>query len=379
MALVLNGKSVPDKWVPLLAEYAKAYQETGVSGKRWYEENYQGEHNYKTINRYISKSLAQAYLDQVKPAKTAKNRKKSPPKTAKNRTTAKSQTAKNRTTENAHPENAIPEQSQKSKPTQKIDRGAPARSKLPANQSGAKRNPNMARPLNQNAVTHGIYARQLIEEEQSLYAETFGQTQVLEHELAVARVRLARALAMDADLRTLDKMIASGATGGEVKAFLNHSPLELDTWEWFDGETTDNPLSGERWIKKRPDMNAAIDRLLGRIANLESLIYRMSEGLPLKRNEQIAYQSAVFEQLKASDITPVEAGRLLESQGMQVPTALALEIRNELANPAIDEDGGITEEELDRIVAQGREHREQQQTFLAERREWIEERFAEDV
>lgn len=364
-----------EEWQKLLARYAEAWQESGIAAKAWYN-NEVADGKWDSAKRHITCKGAKAYLEE-----SAKNRKKSTSRTAKNRTR---KTATNR---NAQPVSDQPENKEDSKKTsqrQKLDRGDTVDSKNTQAQPGAKQSvvggarPGAGAPVgNRNAVKHGLYSRFMEEEESELYSEVLGQTQILEQELAYARVRLARATAMDADLRKLDRLIAEGASEDKIKGVLNHSPLELDTWEFFDGEEG-SPLNGEKWVKKRPDMEGVIDRLLGRISNLESLIFRMSEGLPLKRNEQIVYQGSVLDRLTNGEITPVQAGRALESQGLKVPTSLALEIRNELANPVIDDEGGITEEELDKIVEEGRQHREGQQAFLAERREWIEERFSED-
>ena len=176
--------------------------------------------------------------------------------------------------------------------------------------------PGAGAPLNNsNAMTHGLYCSELSEEEQALYNTFLGETQQLEHELALSRVLLKRAVARDADMVQLDKLLADGTGSEEGENVLNHSPLQLEAWECFDGEEG-NPFNGEKWIKKRPDTGAIVERRLGRVASLEASIFRMHGGLRLKRYEQLALQAHVIDQLGSGEITPMEAGRALEREGM---------------------------------------------------------------
>ena len=362
---VFDGERVPDKWVSLLHDYAQAYQETGIAGKRWYEEHH-NDGKYESVKRYISKSKAQAYLRHV--SQTAKNRTLEDEKSAKNR---------NRKSEQSPVKAAPASELDKDKDLQCVEKKTDA---LCAKQSKSKRGgkrPGTGGPVgNTNAKTHGVYSKFLLPDDQAVFDEVVGKNQMLESELAVARVRLTRALAVDSNLRTIDELLIQkaqeNASDDEIKAILNHAPLQLEEYEFFDsGEG-----SGEKWVKKRPDMDSVIDRCIARIANLESAIYNMSNGLPLKRHEQAALQGVIYRQLKAGEISPVEAGRQLEEHGLPLPQGLSLEIRTELANPVVDDEGGITEEELDRIVAEGQAHQQQQQEFKKERQEWIDNRFS---
>ncbi|WP_230460011.1 hypothetical protein, partial [Sansalvadorimonas verongulae] len=228
--------------------------------------------------------------------------------------------------------------------------------------------PGAGAPLNNtNAVTHGIYRSELSGEEQGLYDNLLGVTQQLEQELALSRVLLKRAVARDADAQELDKLIAAGQ---EAEAALNHSPLTLEGWEMFDGEEG-NPLNGQKWIKKRPDTGSIVDRKIARVESLETALFKLHGGLRIKRHEQIALQAHVIDQLSSGEITPIEAGRILEREGMAVPTVLAMEIKASLEREEIDDQGGISEEELDAICEKAREHQQQESEWLAGRKAWL--------
>ena len=228
-------------------------------------------------------------------------------------------------------------------------------------------------PLNNsNAMTHGLYCSELSEEEQALYNTFLGETQQLEHELALSRVLLKRAVARDADMVELDKLLAEESGSNEGDSALNNAPLTLEAWEMFDGEEG-NPLNGQKWVKKRPDTGAIVERRLGRVASLEASIFKMHGGLRLKRYEQLALQAHVIDQLGCGEITPMEAGRALEREGMPIPPVLAMEIKATLSREEIDDQAGITEEELDAICEEALQHQQEESKWLQERRQWITE------
>ncbi len=104
---------------------------------------------------------------------------------------------------------------------------------------------------NRNAVTHGIYGVGLSMEEKGLWRDI--RVGELDDELRLARLQLRRALVArkKGGLRISETRAATDALGREL------------------AET----------IKKRPDFDQMIDRLLGRIGNLERQRAEIMRGL----------------------------------------------------------------------------------------------------
>lgn len=95
-----------------------------------------------------------------------------------------------------------------------------------------------------------------------------------------------------------------------------------------------------------------------RMTELESVITRMEVQAASEqaKTQQVAFQKAAFALRKEKDLSAIETANLIESNGFEVPKALLVEVKHEVAlieQVYDDNEGGITEEELE---AESRAH-----------------------
>ncbi|HFG1984119.1 hypothetical protein [Vibrio parahaemolyticus] len=260
-------------------------------------------------------------------------------------------------------------------------------------QTGAKRNRG-GQAGNNNAVKHGLYARHLSQEIAEAYEAAFDAAGGIDHELALARAKLAEAFRLKGQQEYVERCIAEeqakkveepdegdssedGEPSFKRPSYFNHAAMRAEAFEDNIG-----PL-GTTIKMRRVDWDAVIDRWMGRIANLESLRQKLLQGSTLTYSEQLAIKSTVFNQLANEEIGAVTAGHILSANGLDIPPNLLAQIRFELGEGDDDESelptGAVTPqmvEERERQLQLG--NQQSSEEFLAERMAELEALEAED-
>ncbi|EHU8077661.1 TPA: hypothetical protein SLZ51_002356 [Vibrio cholerae] len=260
-------------------------------------------------------------------------------------------------------------------------------------QTGAKRNRG-GQAGNNNAVKHGLYARHLSQEIAEAYEAAFDAAGGIDHELALARAKLAEAFRLKGQQEYVERCIAEeqakkveepdesdssedGEPSFKRPSYFNHAAMRAEAFEDNIG-----PL-GTTIKMRRVDWDAVIDRWMGRIANLESLRQKLLQGSTLTYSEQLAIKSTVFNQLANEEIGAVTAGHILSANGLDIPPNLLAQIRFELGEGDDDDSelptGAVTPqmvEERERQLQLG--NQQSSEEFLAERMAELEALEAED-
>lgn len=251
---------------------------------------------------------------------------------------------------------------------------------------------------NKNAVTHGLYAASLSEEMQQQYEQALGAAGGIDHELALARVKLADAFRQKGEQEYMERIIEqkkleAAETGVDVQlvrdedgniepsdalpARFNHAAMQPDAFEDNTG------VLGMTIKMKRIDWDAVIDRWMGRIANLESLRQKLLQGHVLSHSERLAIQSTTFNQLEAGEIDAITAGNLLSANAIEIPANLLALIRADLGAGEEETDlpkGGVTPqivEEREKALQLG--NAQAADEFMAERMAMLDELNAAEV
>ncbi|MBT2909673.1 hypothetical protein PL84_03635 [Vibrio anguillarum] len=262
-------------------------------------------------------------------------------------------------------------------------------------QIGAKRNRG-GQAGNGNAVKHGLYARHLTLEMAEAYEAALSAAGGVDHELALARAKLAEAFRLKGEQEYLERciaeeqarkaeqesvdqpdVIAEGEESFKKPSYFNHAGMRAEVFEDNIG-----PL-GTTIKMRRVDWDSVIDRWMGRIANLESLRQKLLQGNTLTYSEQLATKSSVFSQLANEQIDAITAGHILSANGLDIPPNLLAQIRFELGEDGDgDSDlptGAVTPqmvEERERQLQMG--NQQSSEEFLAERMAELEALEAED-
>lgn len=267
-------------------------------------------------------------------------------------------------------------------------------------QFGAKRNRG-GQAGNSNARKHGLYARHLTDEMAEAYETALSAAGGIDHELALARAKLAEAFRLKGEQEYIEKRIAEeqarkaeeaaneppppaadpddeGFTPSFKKPdYFNHAAMRAEAFEDNIG-----PL-GTTIKMKRVDWDAVIDRWMGRIANLESLRQKLLQGSTLSYSEQLAIKSTVFNQLANEEIDALTAGHMLSANGLDIPPNLLAQIRFELGEGDDDDSelptGAVTPqmvEEREKQLQLG--NQQSSEEFLAARMAELEALNAED-
>ena len=362
-----------EEWQQLLAQYAEAWQESGISPGDWYNSTV-GDGKWSSARRYISRTLAKTYLnEQSQLFETAQKEEEKTAQFAQNEQNTTGETAQLRKTENDQQtlennlQTSIDEglqefnQSAHNQPTAQLPY-----SKKQSNRGGPREGAG-APSRNQNAVTHGIYSQILDEADQELFqhAASLSIEEQVSHAKNLAMMKLLKTIARESDANRLDQMCGEGE--------INHATLRPDSFESSLSNSSEGSSSSERMIKKRPDFDGIANEFMKRIQGLSALHEKLREGHPLTKLERLRLRGVVLGQLNREEITPVEAGRLLEMEGIDVPPMLALEIKVQLATPEIGGDDGITEEELDRQFEEDQQKELENAAWLKERRAQLSE------
>ena len=122
-----------------------------------------------------------------------------------------------------------------------------------------------------------------------------------------------------------------------------------------------------------------------RMAELESVITRMEAqaASDQAKAQQVAFQKAAFALRKEEDLSAIETAKLIEANGFEVPKALLVEVKREVAliEPVYDDnEGGITEEELEAGARAHQAKQEyQQRIWLPARKKLIDKIIADEA
>lgn len=122
-----------------------------------------------------------------------------------------------------------------------------------------------------------------------------------------------------------------------------------------------------------------------RMSELESVITRMEvqAASVQAKAQQVAFQKAAFALRKDENLSAIETANLIEANGFEVPKALLLEVKREVAlleQVYDDNEGGITEEELEaRSRAYQAKQEYQREIWLPVRKAKIEQILAEEA
>ncbi|KOH04582.1 hypothetical protein ACZ98_23705 (plasmid) [Vibrio parahaemolyticus] len=219
-------------------------------------------------------------------------------------------------------------------------------------QSGAKRNRG-GQAGNANARKHGLYSQHLTGEIAEAYEAAFSAAGGIDHELALARAKLAEAFRLKGEQEYIERRIAEeqarkaeevvtapppsgdpdddGVPNFQKPDYFNHAAMRAEAFEDNIG-----PL-GTTIKMKRVDWDAVIDRWMGRVANLESLRQKLLQGSTLTYSEQLAIKTTVFNQLANEEIDALTAGHMLSANGLDIPPNLLAQIRFELGEGEDDD------------------------------------------
>ncbi|MFQ2155954.1 MULTISPECIES: trigger factor [Aeromonas] len=122
-----------------------------------------------------------------------------------------------------------------------------------------------------------------------------------------------------------------------------------------------------------------------RMTELESVITRMEVQSASEQTKtlQADFQKAAFTLRKEGNLSAIETANLIEANGFEVPKALLLEVKREVAlieQVYDDNKGGITEEELEAASQTYRLKMEyQEKIWLSARRKQLEKMFVEEA
>ncbi|BDN92082.1 hypothetical protein KAM479_27090 [Aeromonas caviae] len=122
-----------------------------------------------------------------------------------------------------------------------------------------------------------------------------------------------------------------------------------------------------------------------RMTELESVITRMEVQAASEqaKTQQVVFQKAAFALRKEEALSAIETANLIEANGFEVPKALLLEVKREVAlieQVYDDNEGGITEEELEAEARAYQAKREyQREIWLPARVAQIEKMLADEA
>lgn len=129
-----------------------------------------------------------------------------------------------------------------------------------------------------------------------------------------------------------------------------------------------NGNDGKTIKRERPDFERLIDRSMGRISALIDQKERLA-ALPAC----IATQTAtLLDKAKAEGMNAIGCAELFEREGLAVPLSVQQRVRAELATLEPPEpEGGVTDEELERLSAEYEEQTAQESIWLTERQQQV--------
>lgn len=140
---------------------------------------------------------------------------------------------------------------------------------------------------------------------------------------------------------------------------------------------TDYPLTeirtdhlGTARKRERPDFERLVDRSMGRI----SALVAEKERIEASPSYVAAALASVMDEAEASGLNAVETAEACERAGLAVPFSLQQRVRAELATyEAPEPEGGMTDEELERLSLEYEEEIEGEVQWLEQRHEEVAE------
>ena len=283
-------KNTPKNWPSIVAACAEAIPKTGQTPRQWFKENFPNV-SWETGRKYLTRASV-----------------------------------------NAVSGNSSPKQKRVPRGGGGGGRSSPKR--LPRKSEGGQ-------PGNKNAMTHGIYSREMSAEDQ-LRWEMVNDLDNVNRELTVARVQLSRALSKQAEYAAAQTPIDSA---DELKsASLAHIPIT--------GHEVDMGTEGgnEKWVRSLPDIDAVIDRTIRSISQLMKQKKELEQSPILTRADQQTHIQMVMGRVARGDITALEGGFQLEALMITPPQTLSAMIKVELLQDTEEtyEGGGVSAEEINR-------------------------------
>lgn len=129
-----------------------------------------------------------------------------------------------------------------------------------------------------------------------------------------------------------------------------------------------NSSDGKTTKRERPDFERLIDRSMGRISALIDQKERLNI-LPAYAATQIA---TLLDKADAKGMRAIECAELFEREGLAIPLSVQQRVRAELAvlEPPVPE-GGVTDEELERLSAEYEAQVLQESVWLVERQQQV--------
>jgi hypothetical protein len=148
-------------------------------------------------------------------------------------------------------------------------------------------------PGNKNSLKHGIYGTALRDDEKAAWSRI--DVDGIDDEIRIAKLQLKRAL--EEQRKIIDE------AGDDVKVGFELSEIKTEA-----GNSIQGPYQKGSKVKRRPDYRAVIDRLFGRIAQLQQTKSQIprGEGSPHDAARQIREALDAIEQSTAAD-APVDA------------------------------------------------------------------------
>lgn len=125
---------------------------------------------------------------------------------------------------------------------------------------------------------------------------------------------------------------------------------------------------GTTTTRERPDFERLIDRSMGRI----SALIDQKERLAASPAYTADITTQLLDKAAADGLSAVEAAELFERDGMAAPFSLQQRVRAELATMEPPEpEGGMTDDELERLSAEYEQQTQTEPDWLAERRQQV--------
>ncbi|SFI20854.1 hypothetical protein [Modicisalibacter xianhensis] len=210
-------------------------------------------------------------------------------------------------------------------------------------------------PGNQAAVTHGGYVSELPPEIAEQAAELPSTPEHLAELIQLERGRLFMVLKKEAEWNAKVDYNA-----------LAHSDYQLN-------EVVARASNGEKQTttkRVRPDFEAQIDRLVGRIGYLVLEHTRIERQLSLTGDEAAALRKQIIDQGEAEAWSCTQIGLEIEKRGLEVPFTLQAQIKRELSFIEPEEpDNGLTDDELERLSDEYQQEATSEQQWLEARHE----------
>lgn len=212
----------------------------------------------------------------------------------------------------------------------------------------------------QRALKHGAYAGALPPDiEQEL--NTYGREDIrsLEDEIRLTKGRLMMVTRKRA----------------EWDAREDYNEISSDDYDLTEVTEKTGPMGRETSEKRvKPDFEAQEDRLTRRLAWLQQVHDQLSRRIGLTADEAVELRGRILQQSEEEGWSSIDTGWEIEKHGLELPFTLQQKIRAELALIEPPEpEGGMTDEELDALSAEYEQEVQDEDAWLAQRHEEVED------